>query len=215
LSVATDAAELGIWTWQPEGDRIAWQNDMPYTILCLSRTDPPLTAARFAADFVHLEDLAAFNRAFNRAITDTVQNRARFFFQGRIHCPGGALRWIELSGKPMPEIQGQTLRVVGTLRDITERMQAQAALRESEEFGRSILRSSTDCIKVLDLEGNLLSMQNGQALLGIDDIQPFKQVVDRFLENCRGQTGGASVSRLGRGGPRGNVCRLLSHAAWH
>jgi diguanylate cyclase (GGDEF)-like protein/PAS domain S-box-containing protein len=55
--------------------------------------------------------------------------------------------------------------------DMTKR--AEDALRESEAFTRSIIKSSPDCIKVLDLEGNLLSMQSGQALLGIDDLQPF------------------------------------------
>ncbi len=57
--------------------------------------------------------------------------------------------------------------------DITERKKTEDALRESEAFNRSIIDSSPDCIKVLDLEGNLLSMLSGQALLGIEDIQPF------------------------------------------
>ena len=47
------------------------------------------------------------------------------------------------------------------------------ALRESEAFNRSIVESSPDCIKVLDLEGNLLSMRNGRALLGIEDVRPY------------------------------------------
>ncbi len=58
-------------------------------------------------------------------------------------------------------------------RDITEREQADAALRDIESFNRSIIDSSPDCIKVLDLGGALLSMHNGQALLGIEDIRPF------------------------------------------
>ncbi len=63
--------------------------------------------------------------------------------------------------------------VVCYFQDITERKQTEDALRESEAFNRSIIDSSPDCIKVLDLEGNLLSMLSGQALLGIDDIQPY------------------------------------------
>ena len=57
--------------------------------------------------------------------------------------------------------------------DVTERKLTEDALRASEAFSRSIIESSPDCIKVLDLEGNLLSMQSGQELLGIEDIRPF------------------------------------------
>lgn len=44
---------------------------------------------------------------------------------------------------------------------------------ESEAFSRSIIESSPDCIKVLDLDGKLLAMHNGDALLGISDCVPF------------------------------------------
>ena len=57
--------------------------------------------------------------------------------------------------------------------DVTERKLAEDALRERESFSRSIIESSPDCIKVLVLEGNLLSMPSGQELLGIEDIRPF------------------------------------------
>ena len=50
---------------------------------------------------------------------------------------------------------------------------AEDALRASEAFNRSIIESSVDCIKVLDLEGNLLAMPNGQRILGIDCIEQF------------------------------------------
>ena len=47
-------------------------------------------------------------------------------------------------------------------------------MRKSEEFTKRIIASSQDCIKVLDLEGNLLSMsEGGQKLLEIDNIEPY------------------------------------------
>lgn len=69
-------------------------------------------------------------------------------------------------------------RFYAFLRDITERKEAEAALRESEEFNRRIIASSADCIKVLDLAGNLLFMsEGGQRLLEIGDI-------GRYLNSC-------------------------------
>ncbi|MBC7624871.1 MAG: PAS domain-containing protein, partial [Aeromicrobium sp.] len=48
-----------------------------------------------------------------------------------------------------------------------------AELRTSEAFNLSIVESSLDCIKLLDLEGNLKNLLCGQAMLGIDDIEPY------------------------------------------
>lgn len=50
----------------------------------------------------------------------------------------------------------------------------ETALRQSEEFNRRIVESSHDCIKVLDLDGRLLSMsEGGMHLLGITDLAPY------------------------------------------
>ena len=57
--------------------------------------------------------------------------------------------------------------------DISERQQTAHQLRESEAFSRSIIKSSPDCIKVLDLQGNIISMENGKAQAVINDVQPF------------------------------------------
>ena len=55
--------------------------------------------------------------------------------------------------------------------DITLVKAAERALRESEEFKNQILRSSADCIKVLDREGRLRYMNEaGLALLEIGDL---------------------------------------------
>ena len=92
-------------------------------------------------------------------------------------------------------------RIGVSFRDITERKRTEDALRESEAFNRSIIQSSPDCIKVLDLEGNLLSMENGHSLMGIDDIQPFlnKSWID-FCETRDRLAGQAAVKKAAAGG---------------
>ncbi len=57
---------------------------------------------------------------------------------------------------------------------ILEKQEALNKLQNSEEFIKRLIDSSNDCIKVLDLEGNLLSMSGGgQKLLEIDDIKLY------------------------------------------
>jgi formate hydrogenlyase transcriptional activator len=57
---------------------------------------------------------------------------------------------------------------------LQESAATQEALRLSEEFTRRILDSSLDCIKVLDLDGRLLSMnEGGMRALDICDFAPF------------------------------------------
>ena len=90
----------------------------------------------------------------------------------RLRCKDGSIRHVLTSSNAYFEA-GKFVHTRCFTRDITERKLADAASREIESFNRSIIDSSPDCIKVLDLDGNLLSMHNGQALLGIKDIRPF------------------------------------------
>lgn len=91
----------------------------------------------------------------------------------RIIWDDGTERWVFANGQVQFEGEGesrQPINFLGTALDITERKQAQEALRQSEAFNRQILESSEDCIKVLDLEASLLYMSpGGQKLLGAND----------------------------------------------
>ena len=60
--------------------------------------------------------------------------------------------------------------IYGAAIDITNLKRAESAWRESEELKQRILESSNDCIKVLNLESEILYMSNGGCcLLEIDD----------------------------------------------
>ncbi len=75
---------------------------------------------------------------------------------------------------PYRSTQGHIIGLIGISIDITERKRIEDALRESEEFSRSVLESSADCVKVLTAEGLLLSMNyQGMCLMEIDDFTPL------------------------------------------
>src|SRR5580700_952668 len=58
--------------------------------------------------------------------------------------------------------------------DSTERRMPEKALRDAEEFLRRLVASSHDCIKVLDLDGRLMWMnEGGMQALEICDLGPI------------------------------------------
>ncbi len=72
---------------------------------------------------------------------------------------------------PEKDQKGRIHKLTGTIQDITVRKQAEKARYMSEEFNRTIIESSNDCIKVLALDGTLLSMnKGGQILMEIEDL---------------------------------------------
>jgi PAS domain S-box-containing protein len=80
----------------------------------------------------------------------------------------GVVVWLELHVTVLHE--GDETINVAVANDVTERVRAEEALRESEVFSRTVLESSPDCVKVLDGEGRLLFMNaNGLCLLELDD----------------------------------------------
>lgn len=71
-------------------------------------------------------------------------------------------------------LQGSDGGVVVSHYNITDRVKAEKSVRLSEEFNRTIIESSPDCFKVLDLDGRFLSMNNqGMCLMEIDDFTVF------------------------------------------
>ena len=87
---------------------------------------------------------------------------------------GGGARTVHVSYAPDRDALGGVIGVIAAGFDITERKDAEAALRVSEAFSRRIIESSHECIKVLDLHGRLLSMsRGGQRLLEIEDLSLY------------------------------------------
>lgn len=88
---------------------------------------------------------------------------------------------IDFMLAPLLNEQGEVTHLIPSGLDLTPRREAEERLRESEQFSRSIFENSPDCVKILELDGTLHSMnKNGMCLMEIDDFSGFvsKQWVD-------------------------------------
>jgi len=103
-------------------------------------------------------------------LREAVETLTDFQAEFRIGRNQGQVRWFDARGRIERDQVGKAVSVPGVIVDVTERRLAEENLRQSEEFNRSIVESSSDCVKVLDLEGRLLAMNaNGCRLMEIDD----------------------------------------------
>ena len=87
--------------------------------------------------------------------------------------PDGSRITVVVNIRSLKDGRGEVAGAINCFYDITDRKRAEDAVREKEAFNRSMIESSPDCIKVLDLAGNLLSIQCGLDLLGIEDVRPY------------------------------------------
>jgi PAS domain S-box-containing protein len=95
--------------------------------------------------------------------------RGKSYFETEFITKNGDRIPVETSNS-LFQIDGRDV-ILSISRDTSKRKKVEDALRESEEFNRSIIAASPDCIKVLDLEGNLLMMsEGGQNLMEVDDV---------------------------------------------
>lgn len=171
LRLATDAAELGMWRWQPADDHMVWENPRMSDIFRMPRDAAPLTAARFVANYVHPSDGADFNEAVAR----TLSTGARFYFEGRfLPGDGGPYRWVEFTGLLQPMVDGTSPQMIGTANDITARKKTEEDLRAlAAELSESNRRKGEFLATLAhELRNPLAPIRTGLAVLGLGGDKP-------------------------------------------
>jgi PAS domain S-box-containing protein len=99
--------------------------------------------------------------------------RQQFQMEYRLRRFDGVYRWFIDTGIPRFTLEGDFLGYIGSCIDITDRFQAEVALRQSESRLRLIIESAKDyAIFTLDLNGTIASWNSGaQRVLGYTDAE--------------------------------------------
>jgi len=154
-----ELASEGVWDWDLEQDR-AYLSPRYCELVGYAPEDTVFDRAFFEG-ILHPEDRAAVCDAVDEALAG---NGELTGLEYRMVCRDGTLRWMEGRGKVV-EVgpDGRARRMMGTVREITRRKQAEERLRLSEERFRSIMALSPDIISIIGADG-LLSYNSPAAL---------------------------------------------------
>ena len=168
LRLGLEAARMGTWDWNIQQNHITWSSNME-DLFGLAPGEFDGSYYQFV-ERLHPEDRDRVLEAIDAAVA----TGANYEIEFRVIYPNGRIRWALSLGKVFYNAIGQAMRMSGVDLDITARKHTEEALRHSEEFRKRVLDSSSDCIKVLDLDARLLYMNaGGLCLLEIDDLTPY------------------------------------------
>jgi PAS domain S-box-containing protein len=105
-------------------------------------------------DAVHPLDRERVRRAFTRALAE----RRVFRSEYRLERSDGTVSWVIGQATPQWEGPGRFVGYIGTVTDISDRKHAEEALRESENFLRTIFDTEPECVKLISREGTIQRM---------------------------------------------------------
>ena len=158
LQEAQRLANLGSWSWDIEQNRVAW-SDQLYEIYGISRGRIRGTLKEFLS-FVHPGDRARVEASINTALN----GRTEFSHEERIIRPDGGIRHVHSIAEVVRNENGAPIRMLGVCLDVTERKDAERALRRSEQNYRLLLKGVRDyAIYMLDVDGRVRNWNDGAA----------------------------------------------------
>ena len=157
FALATQAVGAMIYDWQIVPERIERSREL-VNLLGFAPDEPGVATNAWYRTRVHPEDDA---RA-RQVIADAIASHAPHFEdEHRVQHKDGHYVWVRDSGVILYDEQGTAVRCVGSIRNIDQRKQIDAALRESEERFAKAFNTSPFTVTISSLKtGKLIEVND-------------------------------------------------------
>ena len=162
LVEAQRVAQLGSWEWNMRTGEQSWSDEV-YRIVGYE-------PGAFVPTFEKLMEVVHPNdRELVRQFTGDVLRQSKpSDLEHRVVRPDGEVRMVNCRAEAVLDEEGEPLRMIGTVYDVTGRKKAEEELKESEERYRAVLKQSAESIYLFDPETKRVLEANAafQELLG-------------------------------------------------
>ncbi len=182
LRLAIDAAEEGIWDWNPKTGEILW-SPRNYTMLGYEPDEFPVTLETWA-ELVHPDDRDCALGELRRRLS---VGEVDFSMECRLQTKSGAWLWTASRGKTVAfDSAGDPERVVGTNTDITEDRLARLELEDHrshlEELVAARTRELADANTELDMSNEALQSANAELEQAFDSLTQVNRDLERATQ---------------------------------
>ncbi len=167
LEEAQEMAHLGFWNWDVHTGEVEWSKEV-YKIFCL---DPD----SFTPQINSILDLSPWPEDYNRnkeLINQAVESHIPGHYEQKFLRPDNSVGYYYSTFQGKYDENGELDSIVGICLDITERKQAEQALRESEKKYRTLIQKIQAAIVVHDADSQIITCNTkSQELLGLTEDQ--------------------------------------------
>jgi PAS domain S-box-containing protein len=125
LQLALKVGRMGTWDWDMQTDALLW-SEGHFTVLGLQPNECE-PGYEVWASRVHPDDLAEAEAKFQQAIAD----KKEYHHEYRLRWSDGSIHWVEVRGQFTYDLRGNPKHSIGVVINITERKQAEEALRQA------------------------------------------------------------------------------------
>jgi PAS domain S-box-containing protein len=140
FAMAERAARIGTWRVEAGSNRQDWSPGM-YALMGVE-PDGEDIGPDWLLDRTHPDDRQMVTNAISRG----VQAKGPFSFRSRGLSPSGEVRHFETFGQIELDASGAVAAIMGVVQDISEKVQAEEAMRASEERYRLLAEEASDII---------------------------------------------------------------------
>lgn len=150
LQTAQTLAHLGNWDFDLLNNKLYWSDEV-YELFEIDKDTQPSYELFLAS--IHPDDRDLVDEAY----TTSLKNKERYIFQHRLLMPDKRIKYVEETGEHYYDKEGNAIKTVGTIQDITHLKNVEIELEKTLSLFRShkLAMDESSIVTKSDLAGNI------------------------------------------------------------